>query len=167
MRGLDAPPAYADASVDGGPNQAVADGGRADGPPEAGGERDSNASTDGDASSWTPVVASCPDRGGVPFQPEPAPAVAAASPFVSRLDQGDPTGTVVQLAGAAPSIVASSDGRLSLPPVPDGTYALGVTLGVWEETIPQLQMTGGRRSSSTDRPLRFRSPRSSFSARID
>jgi hypothetical protein len=150
MMRLDAPPAHSDAAVDRSPDQALADAGRADSPPEAGEDaRDANAPTDADASSWTPVVASCPDRGGVPFQPEPPPAVAAASPFVSRLDQGDPTGTVVQLAGAASSTVASStvassDGQLSLPPVPDGTYTLGLTLGTWEETIPQLEVTGGK-----------------------
>jgi hypothetical protein len=63
---------------------------------------------------------------------------------VSRLDRGDPTGTVVQLTGASPSMVASSDGQLSLPSVPDGTYGLTLALGAWEETIPVLDMTGGK-----------------------
>ena len=135
----------ADTAAERGAEQAVADGGRSDGAAEAAVDaRDVSASADGDAGIWTPAVASCPDRGGVPFEPEPAPAASAASPLVSRLDRGDPSGTVVQLTGAPPSMVASSDGQLSLPSVPDGTYGLTLALGAWEETIPVLDMNGGK-----------------------
>ena len=41
-------------------------------------------------------------------------------------------------------MVASSDGQLSLPSVPDGAYGLTLALGAWEETIPVLDMTGGK-----------------------
>jgi hypothetical protein len=134
----------ADTAAERGADQAVADGGRADGAAEVAVDaRDVSAPADGDAGLWTPAVASCPDRGGVPIEPEPAPAASASSPLVSRLDRGDPTGTVVQLTGAPPSMVASSDGQLSLPSVPDGTYGLTLALGAWEETIPVLGMTGG------------------------
>ncbi len=145
---LDASRTHADAAdtaAERGADQAVVDGGRTDGAAEAAVDaRDVSASADGDAGLWTPAVASCPDRGGVPFEPEPAPAASASSPLVSRLDRGDPTGTVVQLTGAPPSMVASSDGQLSLPSVPDGTYGLTLALGAWEETIPVLDMTGGK-----------------------
>lgn len=50
----------------------------------------------------------------------------------------------MQLTGAPPSMVASSDGQLSLMSVPDGTYGLTLALGAWEETIPVLDMTGGK-----------------------
>jgi len=148
VRELDASRTQADVADTAGErvaDQAVADGGRADRAAEAAVDaRDVSASADGDAGLWIPSVASCPDRGGVPFEPEPAPAASASSPLVSRLDRGDPTGTVVQLTGAPPSMVASSDGQLSLPSVPDGTYGLTLALGAWEETIPVLDMTGGK-----------------------
>jgi WD40 repeat protein len=148
VRELDASRTQADAAdtaAERGADQAVADGGRADTAAEAAVDaRDVSASADGDAGLWTPSVASCPDRGGVPFEPEPAPAVSASSPLVSRLDRGDPTGTVVQLTGAPPSMVATSDGQLSLPSVPDGTYGLTLALGAWEETIPALEISGGK-----------------------
>jgi len=133
-----------DATAERSPDQRFADDGRADGLAEGGGDgRDAGSAIGNDADAWSPAVAICTNRDGAPLAPAAAPDGSAASPVVSRLDRGDPTGTVVQLGSAAPSMVASSDGLLSLPRVPDGTYNLALALGAWEETIPQLSVTGG------------------------
>jgi hypothetical protein len=134
-----------DAAAESNPDQWDADDGRADLLAEGGGDaRNAGIAADGAAALWFPAVAICTNRDGGLFAPGPPPAASAASPIVSRLDLGDPTGTVVQFGGVAPSMVASSDGKLSLPLVPDGTYNLALALGAWEETIPQLEVTGGK-----------------------
>ena len=126
------------------PDQPGADGGRGDVSAEGGGDvRDAGSTAVGDVVPWSPTVAICTNRDGGPLDPEPPPDASAALPVISRLDRGDPTGTTVQLGGAAPTMVVSSDGKLSLPLVPDGTYNLALGLGAWEETIPQLDVTGG------------------------
>ncbi|MBN2194776.1 MAG: hypothetical protein JW751_18315 [Polyangiaceae bacterium] len=135
----------ADATAELSPDQRLSDDGPDDGPAEGGGDlRDAGSAVGNDADAWSPAVAICTNRDGAPLTPAPPPDASAASPVVSRLDLGDPTGTVVQLGGAASSMVVSSDGKLSLPLVPDGTYSLALALGAWEETIPQLEVTGGK-----------------------
>jgi hypothetical protein len=134
-----------DAAAERAPDKGGAGDARADTLAEGGEDaRDAGSAAKSDVDAWIPAVATCTNRDGVPFVPAAPPDASAAASVVSRLDQGDPKGTVVQVGALAPSIVASSDGSLSLPFVPDGTYNLTLTLGPWEETIPQLQVTAGK-----------------------
>lgn len=140
-----APPRVAaeDAGAERSADRAAADAGRADRLAEGAGDtRDTGGAAQGGGDAWAPAVATCSNRDGMPFAPGAPPAASVASPVVSRLDLGDPTGTLVQLGSAAPSMVTSSDGKLSLPLVPDGSYELRLALGAWEETIPKLEVTG-------------------------
>ena len=129
-----------DAAAERAPDKGGAGDARADTLAEGGEDaRDAGSAAKSDVDAWIPAVATCTNRDGVPFVPAAPPDASAAASVVSRLDQGDPKGTVVEVGAMAPSIVASSDGSLLLPFVPDGTYNLTLTLGPWEETIPQLQ----------------------------